>query len=148
MSAISSRLRHLVIERAGHRSEYCGLAQEGQEATFHIDHITPVSAGGPTTEANLALACVSCSLRKEARQAVVDSATGETIPLFHPRRQRWSDHFAWDAVRILGLTPTGHATIAVLNMNRAMIQAIRQEEVERGRHPPPVAESESTESHA
>ncbi|TLY77107.1 MAG: HNH endonuclease, partial [Gammaproteobacteria bacterium] len=30
-------LRRLVIERAQGRCEYCGLAQAGQEAAFHID---------------------------------------------------------------------------------------------------------------
>ena len=59
MSSVRARLRRLVTERAGQRCEYCGLAQEGQEATFHIDHIAPVSAGGLTDSENLALACVS-----------------------------------------------------------------------------------------
>ncbi len=44
----------------------------------------------------------------------------------------------WDGVRALGLTPTGRATIDTLEMNRALILAIREEEVERGRHPPPA----------
>ncbi len=72
MSDIPARLRRLVIRRAAERCEYCGLSQAGQEATFHLDHITPVVAGGPTTAGNLALACVSCSLRKGARQTAPD----------------------------------------------------------------------------
>ena len=76
MSSIPAQLRRLVIERAAGRCEYCGLSQEGQEATFHIDHITPVVAGGATIETNLALACVSCSLRKGARQTAIDPQTG------------------------------------------------------------------------
>lgn len=65
--AAGSELRRRVVERAGNRCEYCGLAQTGQEAAFHVDHVVPVSAGGPTGLDNLALACVSCSLRKGAR---------------------------------------------------------------------------------
>jgi 5-methylcytosine-specific restriction endonuclease McrA len=65
--SIPAELRALVSERADGRCEYCGLAQAGQEATFHIEHVVPRSAGGPTDEANLALACVGCSLRKGAR---------------------------------------------------------------------------------
>ncbi|MDZ4342267.1 MAG: HNH endonuclease signature motif containing protein [Candidatus Binatia bacterium] len=65
MSDIPARLRRLVVLRVGNRCEYCRLAQKGQEATFHVDHILPKAAGGRTTAANLALACVSCSLRKE-----------------------------------------------------------------------------------
>jgi 5-methylcytosine-specific restriction endonuclease McrA len=71
----------LVIQRSGDRCEYCSLSQAGQAATFHIDHIIPVAAGGATTEDNLALACVSCSLRKAARQTVEDPETGKTVPI-------------------------------------------------------------------
>jgi hypothetical protein len=137
MSTIPIRLRRRVVFRAGDRCEYCGLAQEGQEAIFHIDHIMPVSAGGPTDLDNLALACVSCSLRKAARRSGRDPATGRTIPLFHPRRQRWDNHFRWQGVTVVGLTPTGRATIAALQLNRPTIQAIRAEEMAHGRHPPP-----------
>ena len=70
--SISDSLRWQVVERAGNRCEYCGLSQEGQEAVFHVDHIFPVSLGGLTELANLALACVSCSLRKAARVQVPD----------------------------------------------------------------------------
>ena len=65
MSAIPNRLRQLVIQRADNRCEYCGVFQIGQVATFQIDHIVPVIAGGQAISENLALACVSCSLRKE-----------------------------------------------------------------------------------
>ncbi len=49
-------------------------------------------------------------------------------PLFHPRQQRWGEHFAWagDGVTIEGLTPTGRATIALLQLNSDwLIQARR-----------------------
>ena len=129
-----------VVERSGNRCEYCGLSQLGQEATFHVDHVQPVAAGGATTIDNLALACVSCSLRKGARQTTLDPDTQEQAPLFNPRTSRWTDHMRWDGVRAVGLTPTGRATIDLLEMNRALILAIREEEAERGRHPPPTAE--------
>jgi hypothetical protein len=47
---------------------------------------------------------------------------------------------SWDGVRAVGLTPTGRATITLLEMNRSLILAIREEETERGRHPPPTEE--------
>lgn len=137
MSTISTRLRRQVVLRAGDRCEYCGLAQEGQEATFHIDHIVPVDAGGPTVLENLALACVSRSLRKGARRSGCDPETGRAIPLFHPRRQRWDSHFRWYGVKLVGLTPTGRTTIIALQLNRPMILTIRAGEAARGRHPPP-----------
>lgn len=85
---------------------------------------------------NLALACVSCSLRKEARRSVIDPVSGRKVVLFHPRRQRWLDHFRCEGVRILGPTPTGRAAVAALQMNRPLILAIREEEARSGRHPP------------
>ena len=63
MSSIPTSLRRLVVQRSGDRGEYYGTSQLGQVATFDIDHIVPVVADGETTSANLALACVSCSLR-------------------------------------------------------------------------------------
>ena len=134
MGDIGVRLRRLVVRRARGHCEYCQLAQEGQEATFHVDHVVPRATGGSTIASNLALACVSCSLHKEARRSAPDPATGRTVPLFHPRRQRWSDHFHWEEVTIVGRTPTGRATVVALRMNRPLILAIRLEESEKGRH--------------
>ena len=136
MSDISPNLREEVILRAKNRCEYCQLSQLGQEATFHIDHVQPRAAGGPTNPDNLALACVSCSLRKWAKQTAIDPETNTEVGLFHPRLQQWAEHFRWEMERVVGLTPTGRATIASLALNRPIILAIRQEETERGRHPP------------
>lgn len=136
MVKIPSALCRLAIQRAGDRCEYCGLSQAGQAATFHIDHIIPVVAGGTTTEDNLALACVSCSLRKASRQIISEPKTGESVPIFNPRQQNWKDHFQWDGVQVIGVTGTGRATIAALAMNRAIMLAIRSEEMLLTRHPP------------
>jgi len=136
MSDISPSLHDEVVLRAGNRCEYCQLSQLGQEAAFHIDHVVPRAVGGPTTADNLALACVSCSLRNWAKQTAADPDTGEEVPLFNPRTQTWNEHFRWDGVRVVPLTPTGRATLTALAMNRPLIIAIRQEEILRGRHPP------------
>lgn len=76
MNNVPASLRVAVISRAGNRCEYCQLSQMGQEAAFHIDHIVPRVADGPTVIDNLALACVSCSLRKLARQVGIDPDSG------------------------------------------------------------------------
>ena len=135
MRSIPARLRRLVIQRAAGRCEYCHLSQAGQEATFHIDHIVPIAANGPTSAANLALACVSCSLRKGAQRTAVDPLTGEAVPLYHPRQDPWYIHFRWEGTLLIGQTATGRATVAALDMNRPMILAIRREEARLGRHP-------------
>lgn len=136
MSDVSASLHAEVVLRAGNRCEYCRLSQLGQEAAFHIDHVIPRAAGGPTEADNLALACVSCSLRKWARLTAPDPDSGAEVPLFNPRTQVWEEHFRWDGERGVPLTATGRATVAALALNRPLILAIRQEEAARGRHPP------------
>jgi hypothetical protein len=136
MSDISPSLHAEVVLRAGNRCEYCRLSQLGQEAAFHIDHVVPPAAGGPTVADNLALACVSCSLRKWAKQTAIDPDSGEEVLLFNPRTQTWEEHFRWEGERVVPRTPTGRAPVAALAMNRPLIIAIRQEEAARGRHPP------------
>ena len=135
---IPAQLRRQTIQRARNRCEYCGLSQISQEAIFHIDHVVPVAAGGKTILTNLALACVSCSLRKGARLTVTDPETGLEKALFNPRRDSWRLHFRWNGTHLLGISPAGRATVAALKLNRPLVQAIRAEEALRGWHPPPT----------
>lgn len=130
---MSRAVERWVRLRARDRCEYCGISQLGQEATFHVDHVLPRREEGPTTDGNLALACVSCSLRKGARTAARDPETGAEVPLFHPRQQRWEDHFSSGSDFVLiGRTPTGRATIALLRMNRPNAVLVRQMESKLG----------------
>ena len=133
---IPVRLVKLVRERAGDVCEYCVLPQASQEATFHVDHVLPRSQNGPTELANLALACVTCSLRKAARTMATDPRTGNAVPLFNPRSDLWPDHFAFTTTwRLRGRTQTGRATIEALGMNRPAIVLIRRELVLLDRFP-------------
>jgi hypothetical protein len=108
----------LVRERAGHRCEYCGIRQVDMPfATFHIDHIIPRQHGGTDDPTNLALACYHFNLRKGPNLSGIDPDTGVMVPLFHPRRDSWREHFVLQEVTVIGLTPTGRATVRVLHMN-------------------------------
>ncbi len=125
-----------VRRRAGEICEYCRLPQASQEATFHVDHVQPRSLGGPTTLTNLALACVTCSLRKAARTSAVDPKSRQRVPLFNPRADVWADHFSFTPTwRIRGRSQTGRATIECLVMNRTAIVLIRRELVLLRRFP-------------
>ncbi len=135
MTNIPVMIRAAVIMRARELCEYCRLAQVGQEAAFHIDHVIPTVAGGSTSEGNLALACVSCSLHKAAKLTAIDPESGEHAPLFNPRTQNWPEHFRWEGETAVGLSSSGRATVSALKMNRSLILAIRREEATRGRHP-------------
>ncbi len=133
---VPSSLQRRVRDRAANRCEYCQLGQAGQEATFHVDHVVPRRAGGATAFENLALACVSCSLRKGARTTATDPEGGLTVPIFDPRHQSWGEHFAISSdATITGQTPAGRATVELLKMNRPLGIAIRYEERLRGRLP-------------
>lgn len=103
-----------------------------------MDHIVPVAQGGTNTEENLALACFHCNRRKTDRQRGIEPTSGREVPLFHPRQQHWGTHFVWsaDGVRLVGVSPTGRATITALDLNRARILRIRMADIEVGRHPP------------
>jgi hypothetical protein len=57
----------------------------------------------------------------------VDPSTGSVEILFHPRRDQWSEHFAFRGAYLGGLTPTGRATIEVLALNDARRLELRQE---------------------
>lgn len=134
---IPKSLSDLVRERAAGLCEYCRLSQLSQEATFHIDHIHPHAAEGLTVAENLALACVTCSLCKAAKTKGRDPLTGQLVSLFHPRLNRWSDHFRLlRNGKIAGRTPMGRATADALNMNRQAMIAIRQTLAKLGEFPP------------
>ena len=55
------------------------------------------------------MAIASCSLRRGARQEIIDPETGDRVRIFNPRRQDWGEHFCWDGVRVMGLTVVGRA---------------------------------------
>ena len=84
-----------------------------------------------TSLENLALACVSCSLRKGARTTAIDPAAGDTAQLFHPRLHAWSDHFIADVSgEIFGLTAIGRATITSLSMISSATRRVRRKAIE------------------
>jgi len=105
-------------------------------ASFHVDHVIPLADHGQTEFHNLALACVSCSLRKGARRCGRDPQTGQLVNFFHPREERWTNHFECRENEIVGRTAIGRATIDALALNRPSIIAIRSEEHLRKRWPP------------
>ena len=118
LSDIPPWLRELIASRDEGICQYCRMAQYGQGAPFHIDHIWPRSRGGSTAAENLALQCPHCSLRKSNKAAAPDPSTGLLTPLYHPRRQRWADHFRLDSDGTCsGRDAVGRATVNAMQMN-------------------------------
>lgn len=129
MSAPPEPLREVVIRRAGNRCEYCQLPAQFQVGGFEVDHILPRSRGGPTTEANTALACPHCNARKWAYTTGDDPVSGQSVALFHPRTQCWADHFQWTLEPpyvLVGRSAQGRATVARLQMNHPDLVSIRR----------------------
>lgn len=135
---VSGHLREQVLLAAGGLCAYCRTAEDLTGVTFEVDHIVPESAGGLTSLENLCLSCPSCNRFKASRLIAQDPKDGTAVPLFHPTRQVWGQHFAWsdDGREIVGLTPIGRATIEALQMNRRVIVQLRGYWVALGLHPP------------
>ncbi len=115
---MEAALRELVRRRAGNHCEYCRLPQSAlPHAPFHVAHVVARQHGGSDDAANLALACDRCNLHKGPNLSGIDAETGVTVPLFHPRRNAWDDHFHFQGGRIFGRTTCGRATVQVLSMN-------------------------------
>jgi HNH endonuclease len=118
----------LVQERAGGRCEYCRMHQALQGATFHVEHVLPSSRGGTSDLDNLAWSCPGCNLSKSDRVEAVDPESGTLVPLFHPRTDRWSEHFRFDGYYLIGQTAVGRATLLALDLNHPRRRLIREAE--------------------
>jgi len=139
---VSDTLRRLVAERARDCCEYCRSQTAYAMQSFSVEHIVPRSRGGLTVGLNLAWSCQGCNNHKYTKVEAPDPVGGAVVPLFNPRTQRWRDHFTWsnDATLILGLTPSGRATVIALRLNREGLVNLRGVLFEHGAHPPPEPE--------
>jgi hypothetical protein len=112
-----------VADRANRQCEYCLAPEEFFNSPFEVEHLVPRARGGGHELANLALACRNCNGAKLARLQLQDPYSREAVPIFNPRVDRWSEHFAFrlveDGVEIAGKTSVGRATALHLHMNSA-----------------------------
>lgn len=132
---ISPELRQLVGERARECCEYCLLHQNDTDFTHPIDHIISVKHKGKTVSENLALACMKCNRHKGSDIAAIDPMDNTVVRLYNPRTQNWSEHFALDGARIIGLTPEGRVTVDLLQMNDRSRLTERRRLIALGRYP-------------
>jgi hypothetical protein len=138
MSNLSERLKQYVRNRASNRCEYCLSHQNYVLGHLQIDHIRPVSRGGTDEDANLCLSCELCNQYKWTQTEGIDPQTSETVELFNPRQQQWTEHFRWDdrGTNIVGKTACGRATIEALKLNNSLAITVRHNWVSVGWHPP------------
>lgn len=118
--------------RANHRCEYCQMPQSAYRERFHIDHIIARQHGGGEDVTNLALSCLRCNRYKGPNLSGIDPQSGLLTGLYNPRIQSWSDHFVWHDAVLMGTTPTGRATIAVLAINHPDRMLVRRSLIDEG----------------
>src|SRR5579871_1091925 len=118
MREVSLKLRDRIRELASFRCEYCLVPEHVTFAAHEIDHIISLKHHGESDEENLALSCAQCNKHKGSDVGSIDPDTGKLVALFHPRRDRWSDHFKVQDAAIVPKTAVGRVTVRLLQLNR------------------------------
>jgi hypothetical protein len=126
-----------VAERAGHRFEFSHAPEAIFNLPFEVEHIVPTSRGRPDDESKLALACRACNVYMSDQQSGVDETTREVIRPFHPRCDRWDEHFRVESEHgaIQGLTSIGCVTVACLRMNPGVQREARRSSIQLKLYP-------------
>lgn len=94
---------------------------------FHVEHIVAKQHGGTDDPSGLAIACDRCNAFKGPNLTSIDPESRNIVLLFNPRRDNWGEHFAFEGGTIVGLTPTGRATVRLLQMNAPRRVQLREE---------------------
>lgn len=93
---------------------------------FHVDHVL---ASDPTRRSDRAGESGACVWALQSAQgpniAGRDPVTGEIVPLFHPIKDQWRDHFEWNGPDLIGRTTVGRVTIHVLGINDLIRRDVR-----------------------
>ncbi|MCK6581228.1 MAG: HNH endonuclease [Anaerolineae bacterium] len=127
MSYIPDTLRRDVAVRASGQCEYCLLHERYTLKKHEVDHIRAEKHGGTTTSENLCLSCFECNRSKGSDLSSIDPVTDEVVPLFHPRRDLWKEHFTLlNNGMIEALTARGRVTVLLLNFNDPERVLLRQ----------------------
>lgn len=134
---VTAKQRAFVKSRAKDCCEYCLSPEDYSPSTFSVEHIIPLTKGGTNHVDNLANACQGCNNHKFISVDALDPLTGETVSLYHPRRDKWNEHFAWnqDFTLIIGLTSIGRATVIRLDLNHRRVVNLRKVLHQSGLHP-------------
>jgi hypothetical protein len=133
---MDAALTRLVWQRAKGCCEYCQIPQAADDAPFEIDHIIARKHVGPTVASNLCLSCFYCNSFKGSDISSLEPQTRKLTPLFNPRRHKWTKHFRWQGAHLIGRTPIGRVTIALLRINDDYRVELREGLIEEGVFPP------------
>ncbi|HEX3150786.1 MAG TPA: HNH endonuclease signature motif containing protein [Gemmataceae bacterium] len=132
-------LRRLVRERSAGVCDYCQFSMSAIAQSFAIDHIIARQHGGATTPDNLANIFQHCNQAKGSDIGSIYWETGDFVRFFHPRTDRWADHFELVGRRIESLSPIGLVTARILGFNTGERILERQSLQSIGRYPSDAA---------
>jgi hypothetical protein len=135
MARVSPEIRDLVAHRAQFCCEYCKSPQRFSSIAYEVDHIIARKHQGSDALENLALACLSCNRHKGSDLTTFDPLTGQLTCLFHPRQQRWGDHFELQGSLLVGQSDVGRSTVQLLQLNSSMRVQERSLLIARGLFP-------------
>lgn len=116
-SYIPVELRRSVRERAKNCCEDCRLDEADNYLAHEVDHIISEKHRGETVSENMCLSCFDCNRYKGSDVGSIDVETDTFVPLFHPRRMQWNDHFRLEDAQIVPLTAEGRVTTFLLRLN-------------------------------
>ncbi len=135
---MKQNLIRAVKVRANSCCEYCFAQLAFSSDSFSVEHIMPRVKKGLTVLENLAFSCQRCNNHKFTATESIDPITGFTVPLYNPRTDIWAVHFKWkeDFTEILGISPTGRATVLRLQLNREGLVNLRRVLSQAGFHLP------------
>jgi hypothetical protein len=76
--------------------------------------------------------CVFCDSFKGSDLSSLDPKTRKLTPLLNPRRHRWETHFRWKGAYLVGRTPIGRVTPALLHINDELRVELRESLIAEG----------------
>ncbi len=136
---ISEELRRTVMARADYICEYCLLTADDVYFRHQMDHIISVKHSGPTEADNLACACFLCNNSKGSDLGSIYWPTRQLTRFYHPRIDRWAEHFQLDGAMIQPLTDIGEVTALILIFNAEDRLAERRILLGNGKYPSAAA---------
>src|SRR5262245_16277315 len=95
---VPEELRKKIYDQARGCCEYCLLSEVYTIKRHEIDHIYAEKHNGLTVELNLCLSCFDSNRYKGSDLCSLDG--DDVVPLFHPRKHIWSEHFQLDGAYI------------------------------------------------
>jgi hypothetical protein len=114
---------------------YDGCGTNPPAAEEQKDRLRGTPARVDSSQLRASYVCSSCNHHKGPNLAGIDPRTRRRTWLFNPRRDSWGRHFRWDGPGLVGRTPTGRASVAVLALNLPHRVAQRAALMEEGVFP-------------